>query len=178
MGKTGIESKRYHEICNAKQVLPSRLLYGLIATPTEALILQELEACLKLVKPSERQRIGKLLDIGIGCILNTEPKLCRAGLGERIRILRVDAGLKICSLANACMISMSTLRGYESGQYDPSIQVLLNLCRIFQVSPDYLLYPCIEWKFPGDNRLFLMLPRQLRALLQSIQYLHENFVLL
>lgn len=163
------------QICNVKKVLPSRLLDGYSTGPTEVTIMNELENCLKPLKLSERQRIIGQLDIWINCILNTEPKLMHASFGERIRILRTNASLELRDVADACAISISTLQGYESGQHDPSIPVLLYLCQILQVSPNYLLYPRIDFKVPGDNRIFFLLPAQLHTLLQSAQYLKNNF---
>lgn len=178
IGRKSPNLERLLQICNVKKVLPSRLFCGVISTPTEEVLLQELETCLGSVKLSEKQRIMRLLDIWIDCMLDIEPKLCRAGLGERIRILRVNAGLKQDDLADACKISVSTLQGYESGQCDPSISALLHLCRVFQVSLDYLLYPRLQWEFLRDSRMFQLLPRQMQALLQSAQYLKSNFVIL
>ena len=138
-------------------------------------MLNELENGLKPLKLTERKKIIGQLDIWINCILNTEPKLIHASFGERIRILRTNASLGLRDVAEACTISVSTLQGYESGQHDPSIPVLLYLCQMFQVSPNYLLYPRIDFKISGDNRIFFLLPAQLHTLLQSSQYLKNNF---
>lgn len=177
LGRNSPNLERLLQICNAKKVLPSRLLDGFLTVPTEIDTLRELEICLESLKLSEKQRVKGLLDICISCILNTEPKLDRAGLGERIRILRVDAELDLKSLAGACMITVSTLKGYESGQYDPSIPVLLNLCKTFHVSPDYLLYPRLQWDVSEDSRMFHLLPRQIQNLYQCAQYVKNNFMI-
>ena len=176
LGRNSPNLERFLQICNVKRVLPSRLLDGLIHFPTESVILRELEICMESLKLSQKQRITGLLDILVNCMLETEPKMSNANFGERIRILRINAGFEVDRLAEICMISVPTLQGYESGQYDPSIPVLLNLCQIFQVSPDYLLLPRLKWNPFPDNRMQNLLPHQIRSVLQSTQYLLNNFL--
>ena len=176
LGRNSPNLERFLQICNAKRILPSRLLDGLIHSPTELTILHELEICMESLKLSQKQRVTGLLDILINCMLETEPKLSDANFGERIRILRINAGFEVDQLAEICMISVPTLQGYESGQYDPSIPVLLNLCQTFQVSPDYLLLPRLKWDPFPDNRMQNLLPHQIHSILQSTQYLLNNLL--
>lgn len=60
-------------------------------------------------------------------------------LGARIAALRRDAGMSQAQLANALGISPSAMGMYEQGRREPSIETLVAMAQIFQVSTDYLL---------------------------------------
>lgn len=61
------------------------------------------------------------------------------GIGDRIRALRINAGMTQVELANKLNISNSTLSQYESGARTPSDDMKLKIAALFQVSTDYLL---------------------------------------
>ena len=63
-------------------------------------------------------------------------------MGERLAKLRHDAGLSQAELGKRLGVSASTIGMYEQGRREPSLDVLLALCRQFQVSADYLLTGC------------------------------------
>lgn len=61
------------------------------------------------------------------------------GIGDRIRILRINAGMTQIELANKLNISNSTLSQYESSARTPSDDMKLKIASLFHVSTDYLL---------------------------------------
>ena len=60
-------------------------------------------------------------------------------LGARIAALRREAGLSQAQLARKLGISPSAMGMYEQGRREPSVDNLVAIARIFQVSTDYLL---------------------------------------
>ena len=60
-------------------------------------------------------------------------------LGARIAALRRSAGLSQAQLAAMLQISPSAMGMYEQGRREPSMDTLVALSRILQVSTDYLL---------------------------------------
>ena len=60
-------------------------------------------------------------------------------MGQRIALLRRHAGLSQAELAARMGISASAVGMYEQGRREPSVDALVMLSEIFQVSTDYLL---------------------------------------
>ena len=60
-------------------------------------------------------------------------------LGQRIALLRRQAGLSQAELAARMGISPSAVGMYEQGRREPSVDALVALAEIFRVSTDYLL---------------------------------------
>ena len=60
-------------------------------------------------------------------------------LGARIAALRRSAGLSQAQLAAKLRISPSAMGMYEQGRREPSMDTLVALSQILQVSTDYLL---------------------------------------
>ncbi len=60
-------------------------------------------------------------------------------LGARIAALRQRAGLSQSDLASKLMISPSTVGMYEQGRREPSLNTLVSMSEIFDVSVDYLV---------------------------------------
>ena len=60
-------------------------------------------------------------------------------LGARSAALRRSAGLSQAQLAAMLQISPSAMGMYEQGRREPSMDTLVALSRILQVSTDYLL---------------------------------------
>ena len=61
-------------------------------------------------------------------------------LGERIALLRKQAGLSQEQLGDKMGVSRQAVSKWESGQVNPDLQYIMALCRLFEVSADYLLF--------------------------------------
>lgn len=59
--------------------------------------------------------------------------------GERLRELRCEKGLTQKQLAEKLNISQKSLSKYEGESLDLSTELIVRICRYFQVSADYLL---------------------------------------
>lgn len=167
--------RRFLQICNSLQVSPNNLLEGLYPWPTEIDHLRELACIMEGLDETVAQKIRGVQDIFIESALDTPPKLTGAGFGSRLHLLRADTGMDVTALAEMCMVARPTLQGYESGQYDPSIPVILRLCEALGVSPDYLLAPELERLSFPDARLADLRPRQIVTLLEITRYMANNF---
>lgn len=58
---------------------------------------------------------------------------------ERLKELRKENNLTQDQLAAKTMISQSTLSLYESNKQSPTIDMVIVLCKFFNVSADYLI---------------------------------------
>lgn len=61
------------------------------------------------------------------------------GIGRRIAQRRLQMGLKQNILAERLDISNNYLSSIERGKEKPSLEVIVNICNVLQVTPDYLL---------------------------------------
>ena len=61
------------------------------------------------------------------------------GFGERLKTLRLEAGLSQPQLASALGVSNGIISIWENNVNEPKISYLLRICQIFHVSADYLL---------------------------------------
>ena len=61
-------------------------------------------------------------------------------LGERIALLRRQAGLSQEQLGDKLGVSRQAVSKWESSQANPDLQYLMALCRLFEVTSDYLLF--------------------------------------
>ena len=59
--------------------------------------------------------------------------------GERLRELRKAEGLTQKQLAEKLNISQKSLSKYECEQLDLNTELIIKICKLFQVSADYLL---------------------------------------
>lgn len=59
--------------------------------------------------------------------------------GEKIRALRLEKGLTQTQLADKIGLVKGSISAYEQGKKYPSIEVLIKLCSVFDVSSDYLI---------------------------------------
>jgi len=57
----------------------------------------------------------------------------------KIKALRIEKGLTQKELAKLINKSTTGLASWEQGLSEPSVNDLIQLCKIFQVSADYLL---------------------------------------
>lgn len=60
-------------------------------------------------------------------------------LGKRIQLRRRELGIKQQDLAEQLNISNNHMSSIETGRAKPSLEVLLNICEILHVTPDFLL---------------------------------------
>lgn len=60
-------------------------------------------------------------------------------IGERLSDIRKDHGDTQADLAERTGVSLSTVRAWEQEKSSPSHETLVEICRIYGVSSDYLL---------------------------------------
>ena len=60
-------------------------------------------------------------------------------IGNRIKLLREELGLKQDELAKALNISPSSIGMYETNKREPNNEITIKLADFFGVSTDYLL---------------------------------------
>ena len=60
-------------------------------------------------------------------------------IGQRIAVLRKNAGMSQAALARTLRVSPSAVGMYEQGRREPSVDILIALSGEFGVSLDYLL---------------------------------------
>ena len=58
---------------------------------------------------------------------------------DRLKLLRKEKGVSQKEVANAIGVTLSADSNYEQGIREPSNQILINLCKYYNVSADYLL---------------------------------------
>ena len=58
---------------------------------------------------------------------------------ERIKELREEKGLTQAQLGKELMLNQNTISDYENGKLEPSVQTIIKLCDIFDITADYLL---------------------------------------
>ena len=60
-------------------------------------------------------------------------------IGKRIKELRLDASLGQKQLGEKVGLTMAAINRYENGNREPKIGTIISLCKVFNVSVDYLL---------------------------------------
>ena len=60
-------------------------------------------------------------------------------IGERLAEIRKDYHDTQASLAKKLVVSIPTIRAWEQNRSDPSYPTLCKICRMYNVSSDYLL---------------------------------------
>lgn len=58
---------------------------------------------------------------------------------ERLKMLREEKGVTQKEVAAAIGVTPSAYANYEQGTREPSIQILINICRYFGVTSDFLI---------------------------------------
>ena len=58
---------------------------------------------------------------------------------EKLKRLRKEKGVSQKVVATAIGVTLSAYSNYEQGLREPSNQILINLCKYYEVSADYLL---------------------------------------
>ena len=60
-------------------------------------------------------------------------------LKDRLKELRIEKGLRQVDVANAVGETLRAICNYEAGTREPSLEMLVKLCRFFETDPNYLL---------------------------------------
>lgn len=60
-------------------------------------------------------------------------------IGERLSEIRKDHGDTQADLAERLNVSLSAIRSWEQEKSSPPHEMLVSICRLYQVSSDYLL---------------------------------------
>ena len=60
-------------------------------------------------------------------------------IGQRIAVLRKNAGMSQAALARTLRVSPSAVGMYEQGRREPPAAILVELAQLFGVTTDYLL---------------------------------------
>ena len=60
-------------------------------------------------------------------------------IGERLAEIRKDQGDRQADLAQKLHVTLYTVRSWEQEKSAPSHEMLVRICRLYQVSSDYLL---------------------------------------
>lgn len=58
---------------------------------------------------------------------------------NRLKEIRIEKGLTQKEVAAALEISVSCYGGYEQGYREPDLKTLIKICKMFEISSDYLL---------------------------------------
>ena len=103
--------------------------------------------------------------------MRTKPKLNKSVFVQRIRKARSAKKLTGEQVAELCGVSDGYYRKVESGQRGLSMTLLLDLCSILDVSPDYLLG--FSYKEPDPNPHRILAPEH-QALVQDVSALLES----
>jgi len=73
-------------------------------------------------------------------------------LGNRIRTLRLEKKLSQEQLAEACEISVISLRHFEKSRRIPNVTLLVRFCNVLEVSPEYLLQDSLTLNTTSDDK--------------------------
>lgn len=95
-------------------------------------------------------------------------------LGEKIKELRLEKKMTQQQLANRLGLVKGSISAYEQGTKYPSLEVLANLCRIFNVSADYLLGLSDETKIRNSTLTDEQL-KLLRGLIKEFENANARF---
>lgn len=60
-------------------------------------------------------------------------------MNERLKFLRKQKNVSQKEVANAIGITLSAYSNYEQGIREPNLQILVSICKYYEVSADYLL---------------------------------------
>lgn len=60
-------------------------------------------------------------------------------MNKKLKLLRKQKGISQKVVAEAIGVTLSAYSNYEQGIREPSNQILINICKFFDVSADYLL---------------------------------------
>ena len=90
-------------------------------------------------------------------------------LGYRLKLLRKENGLSQSDLGKLLGVSKVSVSNYENGTRIPSMDVLLMIIKIFNVSADYMLGREINVVCEGQENLTLILSANDINIIQEIR---------
>lgn len=98
--------------------------------------------------------------------------------GKRLQEVRTDAGLSQTALAKSVNTSQSAISQMESGEREPSFDMLRRLARALGVSPAHLLGKDVEGLSPAEQvhfRKYRSLPDEAKEELRDYaEYLRQK----
>ncbi len=59
--------------------------------------------------------------------------------GQRLKEIRQEKGLTQTKLAQMLSTTQSTVGKYEREEIQPTVDVIIKICKMFEISSDYLL---------------------------------------
>ena len=93
-------------------------------------------------------------------------------IGERLSEIRKDHGDTQLSLAQKLDVSLPTIRAWEQEKSSPSHEMLVQICKLYHISADYLLgLSSIDPAYTQQKRLELLSKSELEELLNYEKYL-------
>lgn len=60
-------------------------------------------------------------------------------MNERLKELRIERGLKLKEVAERLNVTIRSISRYEDGSREPSVDLIVKFCKLYDVSADYLL---------------------------------------
>ena len=58
---------------------------------------------------------------------------------ERLKELRIERNFKLKEVAKKLNVTIRTISRYEDGTREPSVEMIIKFCKLYDVSADYLL---------------------------------------
>ena len=86
-------------------------------------------------------------------------------IGERLSEVRKDHSDTQASLAEKLNVSLSAIRSWEQEKSSPPHEMLVSICKLYQISSDYLLgLSNVDPSYVQRRRLELFIQHELEAL--------------
>lgn len=60
-------------------------------------------------------------------------------MGDRLKQLRIEHKMKLKDVAAALNVTIRSISRYEDGTREPSVDLIIQFCKLYDVSADYLL---------------------------------------
>lgn len=60
-------------------------------------------------------------------------------MNERLKQLRIERGLKLKEVAEQLNVTIRSISRYEDGTREPSVEMIIKFCKLYDVTSDYLL---------------------------------------
>lgn len=93
-------------------------------------------------------------------------------IGERLSEIRKDHGDTQASLAQKLCVSLPTVRAWEQEKSAPSHEMLVDICKLYHVSADYLLgLSSVDPAYIQQKRVKLLTRSEFMELLDYEKYL-------